>query len=611
MPTIEVNSARLRYEVYGPLETGAVPILLIHGATATGQADWAPVIPLLSSRHTVIVPDCRGHGQSTNPALSYSFREMAGDAAALIQALGYERAHVIGHSNGGNVALVTLFEHSGVVQTCILQAANAYVSPDLLVREPAIFDPDRVARESTAWMHEMIALHGATHGLDYWRELLRLTLAEILSQPNYTAGDLGRVTRPVLVIQGGKDPVNAPSRHAQFIAKHISHAELWIPAGIGHNVHKDLTCDWVGRVLDFLDRRGDDAGEALYRLQQDRYADRRESIFELHVEEGSARLSGRVLTAEQHAAALDALPIRPVEDRVSVLLHEATPWALVNHSVTDMRREPRRLAERVSQALLGEAVRILEVGEDWHYVRLEHDGYMGWVQASALHCCGKEESLGYRAAANMLVTGELAQAYAGPPTAVGFAGTGKLPFGVTLPRAGGEEGHIALRLPDGHLWWAAEGDLVPVSRRPRPDAGGIAATLDLVRRSAGVPYLWGGRSPFGYDCSGLAQAFWAVMGVTIPRDADQQYRHGAPVEGDPAPGDLLFFGESEDYTASGAARHARISHVAISLGGSELIHANGSAGGISYNSFDPHSPLYRAWLYEHFAGARRYTTNHG
>ena len=44
------------------------------------------------------------------------------------------------------------------------------------------------------------------------------------------------------------------------------------------------------------------------------------------------------------------------------------------------------------QALLGEVVRILEVGEDWHYVRLEHDGYMGWVQASALYCCGREEA---------------------------------------------------------------------------------------------------------------------------------------------------------------------------------------------------------------------------
>ena len=61
--------------------------------------------------------------------------------------LGYQRAHVIGHSNGGNVALVTLLEHPDVIQTCIPQAANAYVTPYLIDREPAVFDPDRVARE--------------------------------------------------------------------------------------------------------------------------------------------------------------------------------------------------------------------------------------------------------------------------------------------------------------------------------------------------------------------------------------------------------------------------------------------------------------------------------
>ena len=66
--------------------------------------------------------------------------------AALVRALGYERAHIIGHSNGGNVALVTLLEHPEVVQTCIPQAANAYVTPYLIDREPAVFDPERVAR---------------------------------------------------------------------------------------------------------------------------------------------------------------------------------------------------------------------------------------------------------------------------------------------------------------------------------------------------------------------------------------------------------------------------------------------------------------------------------
>ncbi len=86
---------------------------------------------------------------------------MADDVAAFIPAMGFEKAHIIGHSNGGNVALVTLMEHPEVVQTCILQAANAYVTPYLIEREPVYFDPERIEREEPDWMNEMIALHEA------------------------------------------------------------------------------------------------------------------------------------------------------------------------------------------------------------------------------------------------------------------------------------------------------------------------------------------------------------------------------------------------------------------------------------------------------------------
>ena len=85
----------------------------------------------------------------------------------------------------------------------------------------------------------------------------------------------------------------------------------------------------------------------------------------------------------------------------------------------------------------------------------------------------------------------------------------------------------------------------------------------------------------------------------LRRDADQQFADGTVVEGTPQPGDLLYFGEpEEDYRP--------ISHVAVSLGGMEMIHANGAAGGISYNSLDPSSPLYREWLDKFLQGVRRF-----
>jgi gamma-D-glutamyl-L-lysine dipeptidyl-peptidase len=609
MPTIEVNGARLRYAVYGASHHSSVPILLIHGSLITGETDWAVIAPLLAQRYTVIVPDCRGHGQSDNPGHSYSFRQLADDMAGLVRALGYVRAHVIGHSNGGNVALVTLLEHPDVVQTCIPQAANAYVTPYLVTREPVYFDAGRVEREDPDLKAQLIALHEGVNGPGYWRDLLALTLAETISQPNYTPAQLAQVTRPVLVIQGELDKANAPDRHAQFIAAHIPHAELWTPAGIGHNVHKELPCEWVERVFDFLARRGDDANDALYRLWAVRYRDDRGALFAPRAAEGGRVLAGQVLTEDDHRAALAALPVAPAEDRLAVLL-DAAGWALIKWGVSDLRRTPGRRNERVSQALMGETVRILEEREGWAYVRLAHDGYLGWVQGESLHRCTPEEAAAYAEACDRLVSGELPPAYALAPSDAASGNdnpvVGKLPFGAKLPLVECRDGWTALRLPDGRLWWCAESATLPIAHRPRPDAVGIAATLQLIRRFAGVPYLWGGRSPFGYDCSGLAQTFWRFMGVTIPRDADQQFSAGQPVAGAPQPGDLLFFADDPTDAPETGARLGHISHVAISLGDDEFIHANGAAGCTSYNSFDPASPRYRRWLAEHLAGARRF-----
>ena len=256
MPYIEINGARIYYNAYGEDNLKRAPVLLIHGSTNDSHTDWDSVIPALSQQHKVFAPDCRGHGKSNNPHMSYSFKELADDVATFVHAMGYERAHLIGHSNGGNVALVTLMEHPEVVKTCIAQAANAYVTRYLIEREPRVLDPDRVAREAPDWRQEMIALHGSTNGEGYWRELLWMTMKEIISEPNYAPFELARVEQPAFVIMGADDKVNAPDEHAQYIAKNIPKAELWIPEGTGHNVHKEREAEWVARVLDFLERRG-------------------------------------------------------------------------------------------------------------------------------------------------------------------------------------------------------------------------------------------------------------------------------------------------------------------------------------------------------------------
>ena len=170
-------------------------------------------------------------------------------------------------------------------------------------------------------------------------------------------------------------------------------------------------------------------------------------------------------------------------------------------------------------------------------------------------------------------------------------------MGVILPADSLENGFRRVHYPKQTTGWVDATHLLPAAEKLE-----AAFVLERVRELMGTPYLWGGRTAWGYDCSGLAGAFWGMLGVTIPRDADQQFAAGAEVLGQPQPGDLLFFAEGDE--TSGRAAH--ITHVAISLGGEEMIHATGAVGGITRNSLNPASPIYRAWLKEHLAGVRRF-----
>ena len=113
------------------------------------------------------------------------------------------------------------------------------------------------------------------------------------------------------------------------------------------------------------------------------------------------------------------------------------------------------------------------------------------------------------------------------------------------------------------------------------------------QRYTGVPYLWGGISAFGFDCSGYAQLLYRLVGLSIPRDADMQLAQGRRVEPPFAPGDLLFFG-------SGAG-HRPISHVGVSLGGWRMVHASRPRNGVYVDDVQETS-----WLREIFVDAATY-----
>ena len=124
-----------------------------------------------------------------------------------------------------------------------------------------------------------------------------------------------------------------------------------------------------------------------------------------------------------------------------------------------------------------------------------------------------------------------------------------------------QEGWLQVRLPGKTTAWIQSSDVVT---DPRPLS--IAESIDLAKRFLGLPYLWGGTSSFGFDCSGFTQMLVRVRGVTMPRDADKQaaWTGTVPIDRkDLQPGDLLFFGASP----------RNITHTAMYIGDGQFIQA--------------------------------------
>jgi gamma-D-glutamyl-L-lysine dipeptidyl-peptidase len=228
----------------------------------------------------------------------------------------------------------------------------------------------------------------------------------------------------------------------------------------------------------------------------------------------------------------------------------------------DMYSTPNDKSDVVSQAIYGSNVQLLVSRGEWSRIETPEDHYKGWTRSRYLRVV--LTGAGYASSGRTVQVESLYANIYRETDVTKHKPVETIPFESKLEVLGGgtgrNRGWIQIRLPDLKTAWIQQGDVIS---DPRPRT--IDESIALAKRFLGLPYLWGGRSSFGFDCSGFTQMLVRARGINMPRDADQQAAWKGMIavdRKDLEPGDLLFFGSSKNIT-----------HTAMFIGDGQFIQA--------------------------------------
>lgn len=242
------------------------------------------------------------------------------------------------------------------------------------------------------------------------------------------------------------------------------------------------------------------------------------------------------------------------------LVQSDDPFAICNVSICSMRSKPYHESEIVNQLIFGELAQIIDrKGKHWYKIQCEWDDYIGWIDAKQIHRISQEDYDKFKS--NQAYALELLQGVMGKEASIPVC------IGSTLPRFDG----ISCRMPTGKMTYSGQAifaDSLEIDEY---------RLIKLGMKYIHAPYLWGGRSPFGIDGSGLIQMIYKLAGIRIPRDAAMQLHLGDIVDfpSDAQAADLAFFEDTK----------GNICHVGMITEEKRILHAYGK---VRVDYFDHH-----------------------
>jgi len=201
---VDVNGVHLYHETYGPDD--GVPLVLVHGGMLSIDLSWAPLIPLLADRYRLVAVEVQGHGRTADIDREITPAATASDVVGLLDHLGIERAHVLGHSMGGAVALELAVSHPGRV----LSVIGASVSVRASGMIPELGDPEQIATSTKMpTPDDFVAMQESYARLSPTPDAFHAFLARLSASnadlKGWSDEQLASITAPVLIVLGDRD----------------------------------------------------------------------------------------------------------------------------------------------------------------------------------------------------------------------------------------------------------------------------------------------------------------------------------------------------------------------------------------------------------------------
>lgn len=281
-------------------------------------------------------------------------------------------------------------------------------------------------------------------------------------------------------------------------------------------------------------------------------------------------------------------------------------YGVVNLSVANIRFKPDHPAEMATQSLLGTPINIFMKGENGYYLVQTPDGYIAWLDDDGFTLMNETELKDWKASRKIIFLNEYGFSYSQPD--INSQHISDLVAGNFLKLVDEKDNFYKVNYPDGREAYVSKNEAKQLndwysSLHPTGET-----ILNTAYRFMGVPYLWGGTSSKGMDCSGFTKTVYFLNGIILKRDASQQVYTGDLVEikdgwENLQPGDLLFFGSKAKDN-----KKERITHVGIYIGDGDFIH---DAGRVRINSFNKNKSYYSPYRDNMFIRAKRILTSVG